>query len=93
MTKKPSKTTPKTTSKTTSKKKPAAKKAPSPKKTATIRPADADRLQTATEAKQRFVSAENLMKAIAEQPPIVRANDIKSSSLRKRMLAWFRASK
>jgi len=78
MTKNPSKKP----SKTTPKKKPAAKKAPSP-----------DRLQTATEAKQRFVSAENLMKAIAEQPPIVRANDIKSSSLRKRMLAWFRASK
>ena len=76
MTKNPSKKP----SKTTPKKKPAAKKAPSPKK-------------TATEAKQRFVSAENLMKAIAEQPPIVRANDIKSSSLRKRMLAWFRASK
>jgi len=88
MTKNPSKKP----SKTTPKKKPAAK-APSPKKTATTRPADADRLQTATEAKQRFVSAENLMKAIAEQPPIVRANDIKSSSLRKRMLAWFRASK
>jgi len=89
MTKKPSKTT----SKTTSKKKPAVKKASSPKKTATTRPAGTDRLQTATEAKQRFVSAENLMKAIAEQSPIVRANDIKSPSLRKRMLAWFRASK
>ena len=89
MTKNPSKKP----SKTTPKKKPAVKKAPSPKKTATTRPADTDRLQTATEAKQRFVSAENLMKAIAEQSPIVRANDIKSSSLRKRMLAWFRASK
>lgn len=90
MTKKPSKTTSK---KKPAAKKPAVKKASSPKKTATIRPADTDRLQTATKAKQQFVSAENLMKAIAEQSPIVRANDIKSLSLRKRVLAWFKASK
>lgn len=90
MTKKPSKTTPK---KKPAAKKPAVKKAPSPKKTTTIRPVDTDRLQTATEAKQQFVSAENLMKAIAEQSPIVRANDIKSLSLRKRVLAWFKAPK
>ena len=90
MTKKPSKTTPK---KKPAAKKPAVKKASSPKNTATIRPADTDRLQTATKAKQQFVSAENLMKAIAEQSPIVRANDIKSLSLRKRVLAWFKASK
>ena len=90
MTKKPSKTTSK---KKPAAKKPVAKKASSPKKTATIRSADTDRLQTATETKQQFASAENLMKAIAEQSSIVRANDIKSLSVRKRVLAWFKASK
>jgi len=90
MTKKSSKTTVK---KKPAAKKPVAKKAPSPKKTATIRPVDTDRLKAVTETKQQFVSAENLMKTIAEESPIVRANDIKSLSLRKKVLAWFGVSK
>lgn len=90
MTKKPSKTTPK---KKPATKKPVPKKTQSPKKTATIRPVDTDRLQTVSEAKPQFTSAENLMKTIAEQSPVVRANDIKSLPLRKRVLAWFGVSK
>ena len=50
-------------------------------------------LEKAGETKPQFVTAEKLMKTIAQQPTVVRANDLKSSSLRKRMLAWFKLSK
>jgi hypothetical protein len=48
---------------------------------------------TATETKQQFASADKLMKTLAQQPSIIRANDVKSLPLRKRMLAWFKISK
>jgi hypothetical protein len=75
-------------------KKAPAKKAPAPKSAVGVRPEDADRLLAkATEPKPQFVSAEKLMKTIAEQTAVVRVNDLKSASLRKRMLAWFKLSK
>ena len=94
-----SKQTKKSVKKSTSNKKAPAKKAPvkkasAPKKPVNVRPEDADRLlATANEKKQQFASADKLMKTLAQQPSIIRANDVKSLPLRKRMLAWFRISK
>lgn len=79
-TKKPAK---KTSKKKTPAKKPVAKKASASQKTTIIRPEDADRLQNVREAKQ----------VIVDQSPVIRANDVKSLPLRKRMLAWFKISK
>lgn len=43
---------------------------------------------------QTFVSAEKFLKTMAEQSNVViKANNIKSDSLRKRMLAWFKIRK
>jgi len=94
-----SKQTKKSVKKSTSNKKAPAKKAPvkkasAPKKPVNVRPEDADRLlATANEKKQQFASADKLMKTLAQQPSIIRANDVKSLPLRKRMLAWFKISK
>lgn len=75
-------------------KKAPAKKAPAKKSAVSVRPEDADRLLTkVSEPKPQFVSAEKLMKTIAEQTAVVRVNDLKSAPLRKRMLAWFKLSK
>lgn len=89
----------KSAKKNTSNKKAPAKKAPAkkasaPKKAIINRPEDAARLSAvANETKQQFASADKLMKTLAQQPLVVRANDVKSSSIRKRMLAWFKISK
>lgn len=89
----------KSAKKNTSNKKAPAKKAPAkkasaPKKAIINRPEDAVRLDAvANQAKQQFASADKLMKTLAQQPSLVRANDVKSSSIRKRMLAWFKISK
>jgi len=94
-----SKQTKKSVKKSTSNKKAPAKKAPvkkasAPKKPVNVRPEDADRLlATANETKQQFASADKLMKTLAQQPSIIRANDVKSLPLRKRMLAWFKIRK
>jgi len=40
------------------------------------------------QAKPQFVTADTFLKAAASTS-LVKANDVKSSSLRKRMLAWF----
>lgn len=45
------------------------------------------------ETKEQFANADKLMKTLAQQPSIIRANDVKSLPLRKRMLAWFKISK
>jgi len=89
----------KTTKKSTSNKKAPVKKAPTkkasaPQKAIINRPEDAARLAAvANETKQQFANADRLMKTLAEQPMVVRANDVKSPSIRKRMLAWFKISK
>ena len=89
----------KSVKKSTSNKKAPAKKAPAkkasaPKKPVNVRPEDADRLlATVKETKQQFASADKLMKTLSQQPSIIRANDVKSLPLRKRMLAWFKISK
>lgn len=89
----------KSAKKNTSNKKAPAKKAPAkkasaPKKPVNVRPEDAARLSAvANETKQQFASADKLMKTLAQQPSIIRANDVKSLPLRKRMLAWFKISK
>lgn len=87
----------------TNKKKAPAKKAPAKKAPAKkasglktkgkVAAVDPVLLEKAGETKPQFATAEKLMKTIAQQPTIVRANDLKSSSLRKRMLAWFKLSK
>lgn len=88
----------KTTKKSTSNKKAPVKKAPTkkasaPQKAIINRPEDAARLAVANETKQQFANADRLMKTLVEQPMVVRANDVKSPSIRKRMLAWFKISK
>lgn len=83
----------KPSSKKTSTKKAAAKKG-SPKKKPV---ANARKESTKTEvrekleqAKPQFISADAFLKAAAStSSSLVRANDVKSPSLRKRMLAWF----
>lgn len=89
----------KTTKKSTSNKKAPVKKAPTkkasaPQKAIINRPEDSTHLAAvANETKQQFANADRLMKTLAEQPMVVRANDVKSPSIRKRMLAWFKISK
>ena len=87
----------------TNKKTAPAKKAPAKKASAKntsvlktkgkVAAVDPFSLEKATETKPQFATAEKLMKTIAQQPTVVRANDLKSPSLRKRMLAWFKLSK
>ena len=74
-------------------KKAPAKKASTPKTKGKVAAVDPFLLEKAVETKPQFATAEKLMKTIAQQPTVVRANDLKSSSLRKRMLAWFKLSK
>lgn len=103
MTAKPKKKTAKKTAKKPAKKAPSKKAAPKKPKEKTPAPAKkAPELKTkglvaavdphlssekATLPKEHFVSAE---KFVAE---VIRANDVKSKSLRKRMLAWFKVTK
>ena len=46
-----------------------------------------------SETKEQFANAEKFMKVMAEQTTVIRANDVKSLPLRKKMLAWFKISK
>ena len=46
-----------------------------------------------SETKEQFANAEKFMKVMAEQTAVIRANDVKSLPLRKKMLAWFKISK
>lgn len=89
----------KSVKKNTPNKKASAKKAPV-KKTSTTkkavinRPEDAARLLASVdETKKHFVSADKLMKTLSQEPSLVRVNDVKSPSIRKRMLAWFKILK
>lgn len=79
-----------------SSKKPSTKKATAKKGSPKKKPvADSKKESTRTEvqekleqAKPQFASADTFLKAVATTP-LVKANDVKSPSLRKRMLAWF----
>ena len=76
------------------KKAPASKKASASKSTIGVHTKDTDLLLSKVgEQKTQFVGAEKMMKAIAETSTVVRANDIKSKSIRQKMLAWFKISK
>lgn len=91
----------KTTTKKSATKKAVAKKA-SPKKksvsaitkNSTTENGDRSSVQTKLEqATPQFASAENFLKSAVADSSVVKANDIKSLPLRKKMLAWFKISK
>jgi len=98
MTQKPNKKAP---AKKTTAKKASAKKATT-KKTASKAKAKTVALQTEETVANKtvlqdvkpttFVDSERFLKSIAESS-VIKANDIKSASLRKRMLAWFKIRK
>jgi hypothetical protein len=101
MTQKPNKKAPakKTAVKKASAKKAVAKKAPAKKtspKAKTVVPQTDETVTNKTflqDAKPTtFVDSERFLKSIAESN-VIKANDIKSASLRKRMLAWFKIRK
>jgi len=103
MTQKPNKKAPakKTTAKKASAKKATTKKMPA-KKTASKAKAKTVALQTEETVANKtvlqdakpttFVDSERFLKSFAESS-VIKANDIKSASLRKRMLAWFKIRK
>ena len=81
-----------------SSKKPSTKKTDAKKGSPKKKPvANTSKENTRTEvqekleqAKPQFISADAFLKAAASaSSSLVRANDVKSPSLRKRMLAWF----
>jgi len=84
-------------SKQPSKKKAPVKKASTKKKPAAKTAKDKPRTEIQEkleQAKPTFVSADNFLKAAAStSSSLVKANDVKSSSIRKRMLAWFKIYK
>lgn len=98
MTQKPNKKSPtKKTSakKATTKKMPAKKTAPKTKaKTVALQTEEAVANKTVLqEAKpSTFVDSERFFKSIAESN-VIKANDVKSAPLRKKMLAWFKIRK
>ena len=85
----------KTTVKKASAKKTPTKKASSPQTPILVRPEDNDRLSV--QIPKNFVSAEKFMKSVVDEAKkpasVVRVNDVKSVSLRKKMLAWFKIKK
>jgi len=98
MTQKPNKKAP---AKKTATKKAPAKKAPAKKdaskaKAETVSAKTKEAVSNKTvlqEAKPTtFVDSERFLKSIAESN-VIKANDIKSAPLRKRMLAWFKIRK
>jgi hypothetical protein len=98
MTQKPNKKAP---AKKTATKKAPAKKAPAKKsapkaKAETVSAKTKETVSNKTvlqEAKPTtFVDSERFLKSIAESN-VIKANDIKSAPLRKRMLAWFKIRK
>lgn len=95
---KPSKSTEK--KKSPAKKKTSAKKkASATPKTITVKTKDQEKILVQPKSKdlQNFVTAEKFMKVMVDQVAkpalVVRANDIKSLPLRKKVLAWFKSSK
>ena len=98
MTQKPNKKAPakKTATKKAPAKKAPAKKAPTKAKAETVSAKTKEAVSNKTvlqEAKPTtFVDSERFLKSIAESN-VIKANDIKSASLRKRMLAWFKIRK
>jgi hypothetical protein len=101
MTQKPNKKAPakKTAVKKASAKKAVAKKAPAKKTSPKAKTVVSQTDETVTnktvlqDAKPTtFVDSERFLKSIAESN-VIKANDIKSASLRKRMLAWFKIRK
>ena len=98
MTQKPNKKAPakKTATKKTPAKKASAKKSAPKAKAETVSVKTKETVSNKTvlqEAKPTtFVDSERFLKSIAESN-VIKANDIKSASLRKRMLAWFKIRK
>lgn len=98
MTQKPNKKAPakKTATKKAPAKKAPAKKSASKAKAETVSAKTKEAVSNKTvlqEAKPTtFVDSERFLKSIAESN-VIKANDIKSASLRKRMLAWFKIRK
>ena len=98
MTQKPNKKAP---AKKTAVKKTAVKKAPA-KKTAPKAKAETVSVETKETVSNKtvlqetkpttFVDGERFLKSIAESN-VIKANDVKSASLRKKMLAWFKIRK
>jgi len=79
--------------KATPKKSPAKKTAPKAKTVASQTEETVANKTVLQEVKpSTFVDSERFMKSIAESN-IIKANDIKSAPLRKRMLAWFKIRK
>ena len=75
-------------------KKAPAKKASGLKTKGLVAAVDPIRLsEKVGETKEQFANAEKFMKVMAEQTAVIRANDVKSLPLRKKMLAWFKISK
>ena len=75
-------------------KKAPAKKASGLKTKGLVAAVDPIRLsEKVSETKEQFANAEKFMKVMAEQTAVIRANDVKSLPLRKKMLAWFKISK
>ena len=87
--------------KTASKKSPAKKKAPakkpvSKKVSATAVKSEKNVLAEIKidTAKPQFVNAEKFMKSFVDESAVlIKANNVKSLPLRKKMLAWFKISK
>ena len=98
MTQKPNKKAPakKTAVKKTAVKKAPAKKVPAKVKAETVPAETKETVSNKTvlqEAKPTAsVDSERFLKSIAESN-VIKANDVKSASLRKKMLAWFKIRK
>jgi len=101
MTQKPNKKAPakKTTAKKASAKKATTKKMPAKKTASKVKTVVSQTEETVAnktvlqDAKPTtFVDSERFLKSFAESS-VIKANDIKSASLRKRMLAWFKIRK
>jgi hypothetical protein len=77
--------------KTASKKAPVKKKAPAKKPVS--KKVSAVEIKIDVE-KPQFVNAEKFMKSFVDESAVlIKANDVKSLPLRKKMLAWFKISK
>jgi len=78
-------------------KKTSSKKSPTKKKPAANSAKEQPRTEIQAkieQAKPQFVTRDNFLKAAASSSSsLVRANDVKSPSIRKRMLAWFKIYK